>query len=318
MVDLLSLPVGDLIAHHRQLVEAGATDKALAEVEYRVMEAAPEDIPRSGHALLKWASSVLKQSQHMMARRRELWIAGAPADPLWARVDAGMPIGRTARVLRAARGRASRRNREAFRRAIEEELRKMDYRPSPEPAAEAAAPTPILPTAGEAADPFPSLPPLPAPGLAAREFWQRLREVLAEHMRPRLEFMPEHERDRLLDDFDRDVQSLCAQHSSKWKKSARAQQDQQRVSRQRFANALRVLHMDPPRRGASLEPLLAQANKQKKIMARLYHPDSHGGSEHTRAQYQAVLDAFLVVEQYVSENKKPVAPSLRLVDGGKQ
>ena len=306
-MDLLVLTLEELIARHRELLEEGAPDKALAEVEFRVMDAAPSDIPRSGHALLQWASIALGQSQHVMARRRELWIAGPAADALWARVDAGMPIGRTARVLRAARSRASRRNREAFRRAIEDELRKMDYRP----ADEAAAPLPSLPA--------PAAPQeLPAPNLAPREFWQRLRQVLSEHIRPRLEFVPEHERDRLLDDFDRDVQAVCAQHSSKWQKSARVQQERQRVSRQHFSNALRALHMDPPRRGAPLEPVLAQANKQKKTLARLYHPDSHGGSEHTRAQYQAVLDAFLVVEQYVSENKRPVTPSLRLVDGGKQ
>lgn len=311
-MDLLAMNLDELIDHHRTLVADGAADKALAEVEFRIMEAAPEDIPRNGHALLQWAATTLRQSQHVTARRRELWIAGPAADPLWARVDAGMPIGRTARVLRAARGRASRRNREAFRRAIEEELRKMDFRPAEEVS---ATPTPILPTAGDTKDPF---PPLPAPNLGAREFWQKIRQVLAEHMRPRLEFMPEHERDRLLDDFDRDIQAVCAQHSSKWQKSARGQQERQRVSRQHFTNALRVLHMDPPRRGAPLEPVLTQANKQKKTLARLYHPDSHGGSEHTRTQYQAVLDAFLVVEQYVSENKKPVTPSLRLVDGGKQ
>lgn len=306
-MDLLALTLEELIARHQELLEEGAPDKALAEVEFRLMDAAPDDIPRSGHALLQWASNTLGQSQHAMARRRELWIAGPAADPLWARVDAGMPIGRTARVLRAARGRASRRNREAFRRAIEDELRKMDYRPADE---DAVATPSRLPDVSD--------PELPAPNLGAREFWQKLRRVLSEHMRPRLGFMPEHERDRLLDDFDRDVQALCAQHSSKWQKSAKVQQERQRVSRQHFANALRALHMDPPRRGAPLEPVLAQANKQKKTLARLYHPDSHGGSEHMRAQYQAVLDAFLVIEQYVSENKRPVAPSLRLVDGGKQ
>lgn len=317
-MNLLAMTLDELIVHHRELVSKEADDKSLAEVEFRIMEVAPRHIPRTGHAMLQWAATVTRQSQHAVARRRELWIVGPAADPLWERVAAGMPLGRTARVLRAARGRAHRRNREAFRRAIEEELRKLDYRPA---VAECATttPTPILPTADPSEPSInDELPALPAPNLGAREFWQRIRLVLAEHMRPKLEFMPEHDRDRLLDDFDRDVQALCAQHSAKWQRSARDRKEHQRVSRQRFMNALRVLHMDPPRRGAPLEPLFAQANKQKKTLARLYHPDTHGGSEHTRAQYQAVLDAFLVIEQYVSENKKPTAPNLRLVDGGKQ
>ena len=66
-----------------------------------------------------------------------------------------------------------------------------------------------------------------------------------------------------------------------------------------------------------MAPIVPIANKQKRSLARLYHPDSHGGSEHTRAQYQAVIDAFLIVDQYVAENTKPVVPALRVVNGGK-
>lgn len=298
----------NLIARHRELVRDGAPDRALAEIEYMISKNAPEAIPRSGHHMIQWASKTLGQSQHSLSRRRELWIIGEAADVLWPRIEAGMPLGRAQRVLMAARSRASsRRNRAAFRRAVEDELRKLDFLPTESANSPPQVPLPQAQTAI----------PFPSPELAPREFWQRLRDVVSVHMRPRLEGVPEHERDRLMDDFDRDIQSVFAQHSAKWQKASRLLQEQRRIPRQRFVNALRALHMDPPRRGAPLEPVLVQANKQKRTLARLYHPDSHGGSEHTRDQYQAVLDAFLVVEQYVSENKKPVVPNLRVVNGGK-
>lgn len=75
--------------------------------------------------------------------------------------------------------------------------------------------------------------------------------------------------------------------------------------------------MDPPKRGSSLAATLAQANRQKRTLARLYHPDTNEGSDTTRPQFQAVIDAYLLVEQYVNENTPNSPPQLRVVEGGK-
>ncbi len=299
----------ELLEQHRECVARNGTDRELAIIENAVMDAAPANVPRTPYTLLlRWKSSVLGQSGHAIRCRRDLFIARDAADPLWRCIQKGMPLGTAKRLLRQAKKRVDspRRNRTAYARAIEEEIAR-------ERAPWSSATEPEAPPAEPSSD-FVA----PEPSVGPREFWARLRQVVTEHMRPRLEFLPEHERDRLLDDFERDVQAVFAQHNTKWQKTSRHLEDQRRVSRHRFINALRVLHMDPPRRNAPLGPVLTQANKQKRTLARLYHPDSHGGSEHTRAQYQAVLDAYLVVEQYTNENIKPATPKLRLVGGSKK
>lgn len=297
----------ELLDNYRAAVAQGATSRELARLEAELREAAPPHIPRHpGSRVIRWQADTLGMSQHVLAARRDLWHAREPAELLWERVDASMPLGTATRLLRQARKLvATKHDREGLRLAIQRELGAFDgpHQLDPEPVEDGTS----------------SRIDLPAADQAPRQFLIRLRRAVLEHVRPRLLTLPELERERLLDDFERDLSALMSQHNQKWQKISLALQENARVSRQRFVAALRVLHMDPPRRHAPLPPLLAQAKKQKRTLARLYHPDSHGGSDHTVAQYHAVLTAFLVVEQYVSENTSAeTQPSLRVIRGGKQ
>lgn len=282
------------------------TQRERAELEAAIREAAPAHLPRTPQKhVMQWQSETLGVTQYDLAMRRDLWCGGGPAEVLWPRIEDGLQMRAAVKLLRKARGTVNRHDREGLRLAIERELKLFDDQDRARYA--------------EPEDPDDDGPPLPRADLEPKEFHHRLRKSLLAYMQPRLGSLPEHDREKLVDDFERDIKALIAQHGAKWQKLARVLTEQKRVSRQKFVNALRTLHMDPPRRGSPLEPLVAQANKQKRTLARLYHPDSHGGSEHTRAQYQAVLDAFLIIEQYVSENPSVSrAPALRVVDGGKK
>lgn len=65
-------------------------------------------------------------------------------------------------------------------------------------------------------------------------------------------------------------------------------------SRRVMAAACRALAMDPPRRGRL--PDLRKAARQKRAMARRYHPDVAGGN---RALFEQAIEAYEVIEQYV-------------------
>jgi hypothetical protein len=283
--------LADLLQMYSEAVARSAGCRELAELEAAIRDAAPPHVPRNPNThLMRWQAETLTLSQHVLSCRRDLWNAREPAESLWERVDDGMQLGTARRLLRTARASLpTPYSRESLKAAIDEELQKLD-----------------------------GLDDLPAADLSPRDFLARLRKTVLEHMQPRVAGLPEHERERLLDEFEKDLRALLSMHNQKWQHVSRGLQEQKRVSRQRFVNALRALHMDPPRRHAPLAPILAQAKKQKRTLARLYHPDSHGGSEHTRAQYQAVIDAFLVVEQYIAENTTTAVPrpALRVINGG--
>lgn len=70
------------------------------------------------------------------------------------------------------------------------------------------------------------------------------------------------------------------------------------VGRAQLLQACETLHMPAPSPGAPLD--LNYARRQKHKLARLYHPDAHGGATATLKQYHAVLDAWDVVHRYAT------------------
>lgn len=150
-----------------------------------------------------------------------------------------------------------------------------------------------------------------------KAFWTRIRSAVKTFVAQRLPDASPDEIDAEIDAFEKDLLVLCTQHQKKWRVREHQQQQTKLISRSRFCNALRTLHMDSPKRGVPLAATLAQANRQKRTLARLYHPDTNEGNETRRPQFQAVIDAYLVIEQYVRENTPDSSPRLRVVEGGK-
>jgi hypothetical protein len=143
-------------------------------------------------------------------------------------------------------------------------------------------------------------------------FWKAVRRLSSGYVRTLLIGVPDEDVEESLRAFEVDLEVLFDHHRAKWGRLVRTLS----VSRSKLREALRTLHMDLPKRGQPLSSLITQAGKQKRILARAYHPDMHGGSDVTRPMYQAVIEAYATVEQYVRENE-PERPRLRVVDGGK-
>lgn len=71
------------------------------------------------------------------------------------------------------------------------------------------------------------------------------------------------------------------------------------LPRTKVLYACRTLHMDPPEKhGKPIDMKFAQRMKRK--LAMLYHPDNHGGSDAERPRYEAVMQAYDILEQYMS------------------
>lgn len=77
------------------------------------------------------------------------------------------------------------------------------------------------------------------------------------------------------------------------------------VTRRDVVGACHTLHMDPPREGRPAD--LVAASKQKRRLARLYHPDAHGGEEKAamRQKFDEIMAAFARLEQYNLKLEKP-------------
>lgn len=289
------LDMSELIQKREQLIRERRSQRELAELECEILAKAPVEIERSRYNdMFAWQAKLLDETVYSLRTRRDLLIAGKAAHPLWVHVDNGMPLGTAARILREAR---QKRSVIGYERAVDEELSKRGYkveRVTSSPETEPDAPEFIG---------------------SSKALFNMLRTTLNQHLTRELSSMPPQERELLVNEFERDVSALISLHKIKWRRMADTQREQKMITRAQFHGALLTLHMDPPKHSTPLAQLLKQANKQRRSLARMYHPDMHGGSEETLPQYKAVIEAFLIIQQYVQENEN--RPTLRVV-GGKE
>lgn len=131
-----------------------------------------------------------------------------------------------------------------------------------------------------------------------RIFYANLREDIASFVAPRLGGTDPIIAEQIWKDFELGLKVLLDDFGIKVSR-ARSNNADADVNRKQIVEACRHLHMDPPKPGLPID--LASARAQKKKMAKLYHPDKVGGSEATRPQYEAVIEAFLVAEKYAEK-----------------
>jgi hypothetical protein len=72
------------------------------------------------------------------------------------------------------------------------------------------------------------------------------------------------------------------------------------VSTRKVNQAFRTLNLEPPGRGDEIDMDLVRQHKRR--LARQYHPDTHGGKTDTVEKYEAVIEAFDVIESWVAHN----------------
>jgi hypothetical protein len=127
-----------------------------------------------------------------------------------------------------------------------------------------------------------------------RSAWTRIRMELRRMLEKRANgLLDSIEGDRLMTAFERELDATIQGFTRRI--AGLKRQDQKPISRRKLIDACRVLHMDPPEPGGGVD--LAMATRQKRRLARAYHPDAAGDASMTD-QYQAVIEAFETIDAY--------------------
>lgn len=249
-------------------------------------------------------SKAIGVSQSDVANRRMLYMLGELANPLWDRIEKKQLLESTAtRIIRDAKIIGV-ENRMSMKEAIAAALEEYDALPFsilvngvPVRRDTTARRTPIE----KKETPRPSVPP----GTAKSDdylMWQKLQQDLTAFVESKVGGVPSLTTSSIVKDFTVGVKVLIHEVQNKIKRAAELQKESQRakrVPRHAVLSACNTLKMDRPDMNQPVN--LELAKRQKKILAKLYHPDAHGGSETTRFLYEEALAAYDLLETYNSQ-----------------
>lgn len=134
-----------------------------------------------------------------------------------------------------------------------------------------------------------------------REFWIQFRASLTDYLDKQCDGIDASSKELLKREFETDMKVLIDQflatvRREQGKGKAQAELVATAISRNKVLAACGTLHMDPPRANCDVD--MDKARRQKKLLARAYHPDSNGGDETTQGKYIAVIQAFQTLETY--------------------
>jgi hypothetical protein len=224
-------------------------------------------------------------------QRSALLGMGEAAAELWTRVEGEMAIATAVDLLRTAKRLAPGATGAKLAAVVAEVLREYDARPTtrtlPSGKVVRQRNTSRLPSRFE---------PKKRADREGHTFWTKLRPILGEYVQEYLADVEPAMADSLYRDFERDINSLCEEYQSKIARVKKKGTLVFSVSRRQVIEASATLSMDPPAPGAAVD--LAAARRQQRRQAKLYHPDSHGGDVSLRAQYERVMQAYQILEQY--------------------
>jgi hypothetical protein len=240
---------------------------------------------------------------------RSSLLRGMPAsEPLWERVHLKtMPLSTASKILRHAKEKA-RRSPKTLAEIVKQAVEEYDNYPF----------TVRLPGGWtmkrKASTDLPNLEDAPfvrrSQGSADdsdRLFWKSIREMVAAHVATRLKGTDPIVANQVYKRFEVDLKILLDEFGDRISRAATGHRDafihtKEAINRPRIRQACLILAIDPPNSGRPVD--LDKASKQKKRLAKLYHPDSHGGDESMREKYHEVLGAYQLLEDYNETIKK--------------
>lgn len=137
-----------------------------------------------------------------------------------------------------------------------------------------------------------------------RDFWLNFRNSVMAYLDKKCEGVDASNREILKRDFEIDIKVVIDQFLSNARRVQLREKkniDIVALSRNKVLESCEILHMDPPARvGGPVD--MEKARIQKKQLARSYHPDSNGGDQSMKEQYQEVIQAFQTLEAYSKAN----------------
>ena len=133
-------------------------------------------------------------------------------------------------------------------------------------------------------------------------FWMELRDTLREYITAQLPDGETIEIEPVWRALEADLKVVIDDFQARLYRLRREQREAlEPVKRRKLCTACQILHLDPPTKNKPLN--MTEVRRQKRVLARAYHPDAHGGDDSMRAQYEAVLDAYRVIEQWNNEQE---------------
>ncbi len=256
------------------------TQRELAQFEAEVW--AQADDKTAGEDPSEYIARKTGCSQHAAEHRRALLMMGPLADPLWARVESGMAPSVAVRLLRERVVMGDRRYLAQI-------------------------------TPGEVASCLAAYDADPRSLRRRRRVkargpsWKELREAVRRHARAELGEVGGQDAERIAAEFEAELGSLCADFRSRVARARKAYAGASfaGVSRRALEGACRELGLSPPARGMMVD--MKDARTAKRALVKRYHPDVTR-DERSRPMFDAVLAAYVVIEDYNEQVGGPHVP----------
>lgn len=283
----------DLIAEYKRTATS-LTAKERAKLEQVIWLCVPNAVRRRTFRR-DWLQDNLGVTHYQSEGTNRLLNAGGISDPIWERVDSKeMTVQVAAQILRMAKKKAEEGH--DIVSVIASYLEVYD-------AAKCSYLTPkgqvkikkgVMRKIGQL---FPSSNR--KPGKSGRDFWQNLRALIRDYVTEHLAESDQMMKDKVLTQLEIDLKTVIeearmrinsekARGTSYIPTNGKSQIEKVKAS-------CRVLRIDYSNGNIDLDA----AKKKKRMMARLYHPDLHGGSEEHREKYEQILEAYRVIENYM-------------------
>lgn len=274
-----------------------------------------KDGKRGGSSISDW---LITHGVRGGGTRASIALLGDAAEPLWSRIEAGgLQLKRASKMAIEARRSAVSRGL-SLNEAVANVLAAYDALPVQVTTRGGRSFRKTRNGGGKGKAPWRSATAeaIASPDEPSREFWAKLRaQVIA---RARLSACDANlgAATDLAKEFCRELDTLISTFQQK-ETHLRAQSVRP-ISRGQVIDACATLNHEEPGSTEDLSHWLKLAGAKKRKLAKLYHPDAHGGDESLRPEYQAVIEAYLVCEQYARERKARSSPRLVVIEGGQQ
>ena len=249
----------------------------------------------------KFMAQRLGISERLASDRYCLINQGGSIDLLWKRVDDDMIVGTAVSLSRSAKQTAA-DEKIPFGEALAKVLAKYDSLPAMRTAGgkviRRQQGKPMFPehTDAHAKARRRGRPPTVAPS-GVSNFWDDLRASIANYATERLIGVDPDTAIEVSKNLEVELRSVIDAWQTKLDYLRRkAGEDSAVIGRRSVLSACQTLHLASPRVGKPID--MKEAKKQRTRLVRLYHPDSNGGSEETRTLYEAVIEAYIILEQY--------------------
>ena len=229
-----------------------------------------------------WGRATLGISKNDACNRMGLFNAGKDADPLWVRVENGsMKIGTAIRLFRQARALAIERNTKVPKMVAEvlKEYAKLPARADGVRANYGMSRTRRL---------------AKKPG-SSRAFWTDLRKRISEHVRAELPEGDLPDIESLWTQLETDIKISIETFQGRMQYNKAKGKAKKSVTRRELREAFEALLLEPPRRGKPID--IEAVRKNKRLLARQYHPDLNQGDDGMVEAYQSVIAAAALIER---------------------